>query len=160
MREGGIPMSITLYILLILFIILLAIDIILRLRKEKKPQFHKLEKGEEIIGTSNTMKLDASLLPINWAYLIVKHGENRGKDFKIVKDETTIGREQENDIVIPNPTVSRFHAKIIRSEDKYFIEDLGSANGTMVNGIKVTKELLHDGDIVQLGDVVLVFKCL
>ncbi|WP_287019962.1 FHA domain-containing protein, partial [Dictyoglomus sp.] len=76
------------------------------------------------------------------------------------KDETTIGREQENDIVIPNPTVSRFHAKIIRSEDKYFIEDLGSANGTMVNGIKVTKELLHDGDIVQLGDVVLVFKCL
>ena len=153
-------MSLVFYIMLTLLIILVAIDIALRLKKEKKPQLRKLEKGEELISTSNTMKLDASLLPINWAYLIIKHGENRGKDFKIVKDETTIGREPENDIVIPNPTVSRFHAKITRSEDKYFIEDLGSANGTMVNGIRVTKELLHDGDIVQLGDVVLVFKCL
>ncbi|ACI19754.1 FHA domain-containing protein [Dictyoglomus thermophilum] len=153
-------MSLVFYIMLALLIILVAIDIALRLKKEKKPQLRKLEKGEELISTSNTMKLDASLLPINWAYLIIKHGENRGKDFKIIKDETTIGREPENDIVIPNPTVSRFHAKITRSEDKYFIEDLGSANGTMVNGIRVTKELLHDGDIVQLGDVVLVFKCL
>jgi len=153
-------MSLVFYIMLALLIILVAIDIALRLKKEKKPQLRKLEKGEEVISTSNTMKLDASLLPINWAYLIIKHGENRGKDFKIIKDETTIGREPENDIVIPNPTVSRFHAKITRSEDKYFIEDLGSANGTMVNGIRVTKELLHDGDIVQLGDVVLVFKCL
>lgn len=153
-------MSLVFYIMLALLIILVAIDIALRLKKEKKPKLRKLEKGEEVISTSNTMKLDASLLPINWAYLIIKHGENRGKDFKIIKDETTIGREPENDIVIPNPTVSRFHAKITRSEDKYFIEDLGSANGTMVNGIRVTKELLHDGDIVQLGDVVLVFKCL
>ncbi len=147
---------------LIFVIILLGIDIYLRLRtqREKEEKIPKLEKGAQIPSVSNTMKLDTTLLPINWAYLIIKHGEDRGKDFKIVKEETTIGREQGNDIIIPNPTVSRFHAKIIRSEDRYFIEDLGSANGTLVNGIKVVKELLHDGDIIQLGDVVLVFKCL
>lgn len=153
-------MNLFLYLLIIVFIIVLAIDIHLRTQKEKKNKYPKLEKAEQIIKPTNTMKLDTTILPIYWAYLIIKHGEDRGKDFKIVKDETTIGREQENDIVIPNPTVSRFHAKIIRTEDKYFIEDLGSANGTLVNGIKVNKELLHDGDIIQLGDVVLVFKCL
>lgn len=153
-------MILFLYLIIIALIILLAIDIYLRTQKEKKNKYSKLEKGEQIIKPTNTMKLDTTLLPINWAYLIIKHGEDRGKDFKIVKDETTIGREQENDIIIPNPTVSRFHAKIIRTEDKYYIEDLGSANGTLVNGIRVNKELLHDGDIIQLGDVVLVFKCL
>ncbi|MEN3012809.1 MAG: FHA domain-containing protein, partial [Dictyoglomus thermophilum] len=69
-------MSLVFYIMLALLIILVAIDIALRLKKEKKPQLRKLEKGEEVISTSNTMKLDASLLPINWAYLIIKHGEN------------------------------------------------------------------------------------
>uniref|UniRef100_A0A7C3MIW6 FHA domain-containing protein n=1 Tax=Dictyoglomus thermophilum TaxID=14 RepID=A0A7C3MIW6_DICTH len=153
-------MNIFLVILLVIFIALLIYDIYLRRKEKGKINIQKMGKNDIITGTSNTMKMDATLLPINWAYLIIKHGEDRGKDFKIIKDETTIGRERENDIVIVNPTVSRFHAKIIRSEDKYFIEDLGSANGTMVNGLKVNKELLHDGDIIQLGDVVLVFKCL
>ncbi len=153
-------MNIFLIILLVIFIALLIYDIYLRRREKGKINIQKMGKKDVIAGASNTMKMDATLLPINWAYLIIKHGEDRGKDFKIIKDETTIGREKENDIVIVNPTVSRFHAKIIRSEDKYYIEDLGSANGTMVNGLKVNKELLHDGDIIQLGDVVLVFKCL
>ncbi|HOJ93084.1 MAG TPA: FHA domain-containing protein [Dictyoglomaceae bacterium] len=153
-------MSTLISILLALFIILLCVDIYLRTAKKEKKDVLKMERFESIQNPSNTIKLEAEITPLNWAYLIVRHGGERGKDFKIIKNETTIGREPENDITLIHPTVSRFHAKIIQNDGKYFIEDINSANGTLVNGIKVARELLHDGDIIQVGDVVLVFKCL
>ncbi|HPU44098.1 MAG TPA: FHA domain-containing protein [Dictyoglomaceae bacterium] len=153
-------MNILISILLVFFIILLCVDIYLRTAKKEAKNISKIEKFESIQNPSNTIKLEAELTPLNWAYLIIRHGGERGKDFKILKNETTIGREPDNDITLIHPTVSRFHAKIIKNDDKYFIEDTNSANGTLVNGIKVTRELLHDGDIIQIGDIVLVFKCL
>lgn len=146
-------------ILLAILILLVIFDVILRLtevKKIKKPKVEKFEEFKEI--KSNTIMLESAVAPIYWAYLIIKHGLERGKDFKIQKEETKIGRDEENDIVFPHPTVSRFHAKIIREGENYFIEDLNSANGTFVNGIKVQRELLHDNDILQFGDIVCIFK--
>ncbi len=143
-------------ILIGILILLVIIDIILRLRKREEPKIEKFEEFKEI--KSNTIMLESAVAPIYWAYLIIKHGLERGKDFKIQKEETKIGRDEENDIILSHPTVSRFHAKIIREGENYFIEDLNSANGTFVNGIKVQKELLHDNDILQFGDIVCIFK--
>jgi hypothetical protein len=149
-------------VLLIILIALVIGDIILRLRgkisikKESKLNLKEFKELKEV--ETNTIMLESAVAPIYWAYLIIKHGLERGKDFKIQKEETKIGRDEENDIVLTHPTVSRFHAKIIRDGENYFIEDLNSANGTFVNGIKVKKELLNDNDILQFGDIVCVFK--
>lgn len=143
-------------ILIGILILLIIIDVILRLRKREEPKLEKFEEFKEI--KSKTIMLESAVAPIYWAYLIIKHGLERGKDFKIQKEETKIGRDEENDIILSHPTVSRFHAKIIREGENYFIEDLNSANGTFVNGIKVQKELLHDNDILQFGDIVCIFK--
>jgi ABC-type multidrug transport system ATPase subunit len=66
----------------------------------------------------------------------------------------TIGRQQESDLVLSHPSVSRRHARIVRQDHKadYVIEDLGSTNGTYVNGERLTRpRLLISGDIVHIG---------
>lgn len=75
-----------------------------------------------------------------------------------VEPLTTIGRTDQNQIQINDATVSRRHACIVLGEDGYVIEDMGSENGTFVNGQRVTRQVLADGDRVQIGTVRLVFK--
>jgi hypothetical protein len=148
-------------ILLIVLILVVLLDIILRIKGpiSKKKEEQKFEKFEGFMAEkSNTVMLESAVAPIYWAYLVIKHGLERGKDFKIQKEETLVGRDEENDIILFHPTVSRYHAKIIREGENYFIEDLNSANGTFVNGIRVQRELLNDNDILQFGDIVCVFK--
>ncbi len=76
---------------------------------------------------------------------------------KLDKEETTIGRTQENDIAIKNFLVSRHHAKIYTKDGKVVIKDLGSANGTFVNGIRVEEAELRTGDVILIGNYVLKF---
>ena len=68
-----------------------------------------------------------------------------------------IGRAAECDLRLDAPTVSRRHASIGRQGGIYFLEDLGSANGTLVNGRTVQHTQLHDGDIIQISNFLLVF---
>ncbi|MGE5443647.1 MAG: FHA domain-containing protein [Ignavibacteriales bacterium] len=74
---------------------------------------------------------------------------------KLDKEETTIGRTQENDIVIKNLAVSRHHAKIYAKDGKVVIKDLGSANGTFVNGARAEEVELSTGDVILIGKYVL-----
>jgi pSer/pThr/pTyr-binding forkhead associated (FHA) protein len=76
---------------------------------------------------------------------------------KLDKEETIIGRTQENDIVIKNLAVSRHHAKIYNKDGKVVIKDLGSANGTFVNGIRVEETELTAADVILIGNYVLKF---
>jgi hypothetical protein len=71
---------------------------------------------------------------------------------------TTIGRTPDNQIVVPVREVSRKHAEIALNEGGYFLKDLGSPNGTFVNGQRVTEQRLEDGDRIGLGGQVFVFK--
>jgi pSer/pThr/pTyr-binding forkhead associated (FHA) protein len=64
----------------------------------------------------------------------------------------TIGRKEENNLVIDNQAISGSHAHIIREDQTFFIEDLGSLNGTYLNGQKVTKHALKDRDVVLIGN--------
>jgi pSer/pThr/pTyr-binding forkhead associated (FHA) protein len=73
------------------------------------------------------------------------------KEIPLVKERTTIGRKPHNDIQIDNLAVSGEHAVIVTILNDSFLEDLGSTNGTLVNGQAVKKHFLQSNDVVELG---------
>lgn len=72
-------------------------------------------------------------------------------EFPLNKERITIGRRPDNDVVIDNLAVSGKHALIITILDDSFLEDLGSTNGTYVNGRLIKKHALKDGDVIGVG---------
>jgi pSer/pThr/pTyr-binding forkhead associated (FHA) protein len=70
---------------------------------------------------------------------------------------TTIGRQSDNTIVIDSPAVSSHHASVFSDGGMVAVEDLQSTNGTFVNGVRVSRKTLKDGDVLQVGDHRLVF---
>ncbi len=92
--------------------------------------------------------------------LVMLRGPQPEKVFNLTKDTIAIGRESANDIIINDPEVSRQHARLIRQDEAYIMEDLGSTNGTFINGTRtVGPNLLSDGDEIDLGETVsLVYK--
>ncbi len=73
------------------------------------------------------------------------------REVGLAKDRTTIGRRSHNDIVIDNLAVSGEHSVIYASGGEVYLEDLGSTNGTTVNGQPVKKHLLQSGDSLEIG---------
>jgi pSer/pThr/pTyr-binding forkhead associated (FHA) protein len=71
--------------------------------------------------------------------------------YPITAKETLIGRKGDTDIVLNNPNISRHHAKVILSEQGISVVDLESTHGTYINGIKIERQLLNDGDRIELG---------
>ena len=81
--------------------------------------------------------------------------------YEITRSDITIGRDANNALAIPQAdNTSRIHAKLSfdEKEDSYLIEDLDSKNGVFVNKKKVSSHLLKPDDLIQLGDLKLVFK--
>ena len=72
--------------------------------------------------------------------------------FVIARPRVTIGRDPGNDLVLDSPIVSRRHAELELRDDAVWLRDLGSANGTAVNGQPITEQPLRDGDIIRIGD--------
>ena len=89
--------------------------------------------------------------------LSIIKGPQTGNIFQLDGPETTIGRDPANAIFLTDMTVSRAHAKIVRDGSNVVIEDLGSLNGTWVDGAIVTSSALHDGSSVQIGTFTLVY---
>jgi FHA domain len=73
------------------------------------------------------------------------------KEITLLKERTTIGRKPHNDIQIDNMAVSGEHAVIVTILNDSFLEDLGSTNGTLVNGQPIKKHFLQTNDVVELG---------
>lgn len=73
------------------------------------------------------------------------------KEINLTKERTTIGRKPHNDIQIDNLAVSGEHAVIVTILQDSFLEDLGSTNGTVVNGQSIKKHFLQNSDIIELG---------
>ena len=65
----------------------------------------------------------------------------------------TVGRTSENDVCIPSKLISRHHARLLVGPDGVTIEDAGSTNGCFVNGVQVHSQVLHEGDVLELGDL-------
>lgn len=92
------------------------------------------------------------------AKLLVKlHGQG-SRSIDLTEDSFAIGRKSDNDLSIDDHTVSSRHAKIVRVQSVYFIEDLKSTNGTTVNGKPVERAQLHDADVITIGQHRLIFQ--
>ena len=89
--------------------------------------------------------------------LSIIKGPQTGNIFELTDYETTIGRDPKNSIFLNDMTVSRSHAKILLKPTGSIIEDLGSLNGTWVDGAIVNSAPLHDGSSVQIGTFTLIY---
>ena len=95
------------------------------------------------------------------AQLVVRQGAHIGKVFPLGHRPVVLGRDEKADISLPDPEVSRLHARISRIEAQYVIEDLRSTNGTYLNGILLrTPKPLNHGDQIAMGQTVLEFEWL
>ncbi len=90
--------------------------------------------------------------------LVIAEGKETGRQFDFDQVEVFIGRTPECDVILYESGVSRKHARIFVEANAFFIEDLGSSNGTRVNGATVQRQVLNDGDAITLGPVVFNFK--
>jgi pSer/pThr/pTyr-binding forkhead associated (FHA) protein len=75
----------------------------------------------------------------------------------LLKEITTLGRYLENDVVIHEDFLSRFHAEIILEEGKYVLYDKNSTGGTFVNGKNITHCILNSGDLISLANIQIMF---
>jgi len=92
-------------------------------------------------------------MAMSW-YLVASSGPSSGAAFQLVGPRITIGRTADNDIVIEDNMVSRHHARLEMRGDTYVLTDLGSANGTWVNGRRISEPVsLQANDSVRLGKV-------
>lgn len=86
--------------------------------------------------------------------------QNNGSIIDIDRFETSIGKSKSNDIVLPMPNVSRFHAVIAKKRNEWLITDTFSKTGILVNGKKIDgKAVIEDGDIITIGSIPLKFLC-
>ena len=90
--------------------------------------------------------------------LVVLEGSGVGEIYKIEKSPVIIGRDTKCDVRIWEEGISRQHAKIEKQHASYMISDLGSTNGTFVNGEQVPQTSIQEGDKIRIGDVLLRFS--
>lgn len=87
--------------------------------------------------------------------LVVRRGPNPNETYELILDKITIGRSPANEIAITDPEISRKHARLVRQESGYALEDLGSTNGSFVNDRRIAGLTpLHDGDVIDLGEAI------
>ena len=93
------------------------------------------------------------------AELSVQGSDGSRERYPLKKDRVVIGRSRESDINLPDQWLSRRHAEIVRKGEAFYLLDLGSKNGTLLNGSRISAErLLEPGDRISLGEYVLTFS--
>ena len=89
--------------------------------------------------------------------LIITEGGKKGEIYPIISSPFKIGRMSDNDIVLKDKIISRYHAEIIINQDAYILRDLGSRNGTRVNDERITRKNLTSGDKITICNHTLSF---
>lgn len=96
--------------------------------------------------------------PFIEASLEILRGEGTGKRFELTAPETVLGRGDDVAVHLDDPVMSRRHALVTYVQNEFRIKDLESANGTFLNGSRVTEYALHNGDKVLMGETLLLFS--
>lgn len=105
-------------------------------------------------------KLVKTKKPLFFAWLVSQEGPDKGKDYRITKEKTSIGKSEDSEIVIKRDFISRNHAVLFYENHKFVLNDLQSTNHTFVNNKKISRRILKDNDIIKFGDAVYKFRCL
>ncbi|MDN5941649.1 MAG: FHA domain-containing protein [Nitrospira sp.] len=92
------------------------------------------------------------------ATLLVKLHGHDSRQVELTDEIFTIGRKADNALVIEDPAVSGHHARIVKVQAVFFLEDLMSTNGTAINGKSITRHQLRDTDVITIGQHRLVFQ--
>jgi len=96
-------------------------------------------------------------LPQSAKLLVKLHGKG-SQQIELTLETLTIGRKTDNVLVIEDPAVSGHHARIVKIQAVFFLEDLKSTNGTSINGRPITRHQLRDADVITIGQHRLVFQ--
>jgi pSer/pThr/pTyr-binding forkhead associated (FHA) protein len=91
------------------------------------------------------------------AKVVIIFGPGKGLSYKIAEQGAILGRQSTNNIPLPDTQASRQHSRIFGANDSYYIEDMGSRNGTWVNGKRIEREALCNDDRIKIGDTTLLF---
>ena len=114
----------------------------------------RLDDDTHEVVTPKAMQYSGA--PTQSRLVLVKDGAETS--FPLTRDATTLGRHKNNDVVISDPKVSSFHARIDKTPEGFVVVDLKSRNGTFLNGKRVDSGVLKTGDEVRLGTARLVYK--
>lgn len=103
------------------------------------------------------MQADRGVGRSSGAFLLL-HTGHEPQALPIETTMVTIGRGLDNDIILEDTRVSRKHAQLRYRQRQFWLSDLGSTNGTFVNGERIAERALRDGDVVSLGGLELIFR--
>ena len=120
------------------------------------PQGTRMFNLSEVPETRTVV--EPTLTPVEGVALVGKSGSTKGQTFGLQKGSNSIGRSESNDIHLPHGSVSSQHARITLQDGTWRVTNLLSSNGTFVNGERVTRRELSDGDEVRFGDSQFVFQ--
>ncbi|MFN0062935.1 MAG: sigma 54-interacting transcriptional regulator [Myxococcaceae bacterium] len=110
--------------------------------------------SETVVGArSRTERLAAQEF-----HLVMVNTERAGTSFPLTGSSLRLGKAPDNDVVIDHPTVSRNHMVVRRQGDRFLVQDLGSTNGTFIDGAQVREAYLRAGALLEMGDVQLRFQ--
>lgn len=132
--------------------------------------FHQVADGEAAAG-NEAENYEATLsypsekrisghLPasVKRIVLVVAAGSRKGQEMPLDRLPAIIGRRAGCDLVIPDPGVSRRHAWLEYKQGGFLLTDLGSTNGTFVNGLRITSRKIQSGDLIKMGSTVFCFQ--
>ena len=122
--------------------------------KEQLPE----TEHTQVFSLGRSVLKEAESLPRVRAELVIKTGESQGMKLRLGKAIANLGRRETNEVFLDDPNISRVHAQIELLQDEYILTDLGSLNGTYVNGKRIHRARLNSGDQIKLGKTELDFQ--
>ena len=102
-------------------------------------------------GEYQPIDIDEAVDQVGAALVIRSGGGRAGESFTVDDERVSIGRTPDAGVFLDDVTVSRNHALLVHRQDGYYIDDLGSLNGTYVNRRRIESHKLEDGDEIQIG---------
>ncbi len=101
---------------------------------------------------------DSQTIHLAQCKLVVVKGASRGKEHVLSGDVIRVGKAEDNDLVLPEETVSRVHLEILRDAKGYLLRDLHSTNGTFLDGAEIREAYIRAGSVITVGTVQLKFQ--
>ncbi len=119
---------------------------------------NKRNRIDESTLIGETKPISALMAAVRLARLEQVRGPGAPREFPLEKQDTVLGRSEEADLCIESQLLSRLHCVFKKSGPQVRVQDLDSSNGLFLNGTKAYAADLYEGDTVQIGDVVVIFR--